>query len=318
MARKRDFKSAFVDNEDPPAKKEEKSLNFNLPSSSNSTELPSSTQRLAYNGHQGTLPKLPGILNKSLENVPFTHQGTLNAKEAHDVDMSYDRLEFLGDAYIELIATRIIFPLFPKLTAGQLSQKRQLLVKNETLADFSLAYGFDARARLPKDVHMANNVDSRKLWTKTMGDIFEAYVAAVILSDPDNGFSVVEAWLTELWGPTLSNRDEGTLNLNAKPQLAAKIMGRGIKINYRDDAPPEMNKKDGKILFRIGAYLTGWGWENKHLGSGVGWNKNEAGAHAAAQAMSNPFISQVIAAKREFDAKTVEEKKNAVMNKNLV
>ena len=308
MPRKRDFRSAFDDDQYSP-EKEKKSLNFHLPSSSSPTKLSSSPQDLVYNGHQDTLPKLPEILNKSLENIPFTHQGTLTAKESNDVDMSYDRLEFLGDAYIELIATRVIFPRFPKLTAGQLSQKRQLLVKNETLADFSLAYGFDARARLPKDVLMANNFDSRKLWTKIMGDIFEAYVAAVILSDPDNGFSVVEAWMTELWGPTLSNRDEGTLNLNAKSQLAAKIMGKGIKINYREDAPPELNKKDGKILFRIGAYLTGWGWENKHLGSGEGWNKNEAGGHAAAQAMSNPFISQVIATKREFDAKTAEERK---------
>lgn len=308
MPRKRDFRSAF-DHDQYSPRKEKKSLNFHLPSSSSPAKLPSSPQDLVYNGHRDTLPKLPEILNKSLENIPFTHQGTLNAKESNDVDMSYDRLEFLGDAYIELIATRVIFPRFPKLTAGQLSQKRQLLVKNETLADFSLAYGFDARARLPKDVLMANNFDSRKLWTKIMGDIFEAYVAAVILSDPDDGFSVVEAWLTELWEPTLSNRDEGTLNLNAKAQLAAKIMGKGIKINYREDAQPELNKKEGKILFRIGAYLTGWGWENKHLGSGVGWNKNEAGGHAAAQAMSNPFVSQVIAIKREFDAKKAEERK---------
>lgn len=318
MAKKRSLDSAFIDPQHSLAKKEKKALDSIPPSPSNRAKSPCPTPGSVYNGNPETLPKLPEILDKSLEVATFTHQGTLNANEAHNVNLSYDRLEFLGDAYLEIIATRLIYSRFPKLSAGQMSQKRELLVKNETLADFSLAYSFDKRARLPKAVYSTNNHESKKLWTKVMGDLLEAYVAAVILSDPNNGLTTVEAWMTELWGPTLSIKDEGTLNQNAKSQLAAKIMGKGIKINYREDAPPEPKKSEGKILFRIGAYLTGWGWENKHLGSGIGWSKNEAGSHAAAQALSNPFISQVIAVKREFDAKVAaERKKNDAGGENV-
>lgn len=268
-----------------------------------------SMKQIGYNGHPGTLPKLPEILDKSLETVAFTHQGTLGVHEVNDVNMSYERLEFVGDAYLELIATRIIFPRFPNLPAGKLSQRRQLLVNNETLAGFSLAYGFDARAHLPQDIQSSHNHVPRKIWTKTMGDIFEAYVAAVILSDPDDGFSKVESWMTELWRPLLSNREEETVNMNAKVQLGAKIMGKGVKVTYRDEKEPEMVRKEGKILFQIGVYISGWGYQDVHLGSGNGWNKNEAGNRAAAQAMSTPLTAEIAAIKREFDLKTLEERK---------
>lgn len=313
--RKRDTSPSCLDTDHRQSKKRE--LTFRSPThpslSPDGTQFLATVQNPVFNGHQDTLPKLPEIHDDSLKDIPFIHQGTLGAKESIDVNMSYERLEFLGDAYLELIATRVIFPRFPKLTAGQLSQKRQLLVRNETLADFSLAYGFDTRARLPKSVQMSSGGTSRKSWTKIMGDIFEAYIAAVILSDPEDGFSTVEIWMTELWAHTLSNKDEGRLNQNAKAQLATNIMGKGIKIMYRDEAEPEVDKKDGKVLFRIGAYLTGWGWENTHLGSGTGWNKNEAGSQAAAQAMSNPLIAQIKAVKREFDARTAEEKKKEIL-----
>jgi len=152
--------------------------------------------------HQNSLPPLPPILSPALESAAFTHASLCNPNTP-----SYERLEFLGDAYIELIATRLIYPAFPTLTPGRMSQKRELLVKNETLAEYALAYGFDKRARLPRDFF---GLGSRrgKLWTKTMGDLFEAYVAAVVLSDPKGGFETVEAWLTELWREKLFGKEE--------------------------------------------------------------------------------------------------------------
>lgn len=57
----------------------------------------------------------------------------------------------------------------------------------------------DRRALVP-----ANYTDQPKRWTKTKSDIFEDYVAAVILSRPEGGgFQLVERWLTSLWLPEL-------------------------------------------------------------------------------------------------------------------
>ena len=284
-----------------------KSLNFPQPMSSASRPTDTSP-KTDHNLQNNTLPELPAIRDKSLADIPFTHPGVLGGRTTLDVSiMSYDRLEFIGDAYIELIATRLIFPRFPDLPAGRLSQKREMLVKNETLAEYSLAYGFDKRANLPKSYTQGQ--EKNKLWTKTMGDVFEAYVAAVILSDPAKGFAVAEAWLTQLWEPKLSVSDNiVAYDSNAKVQLATKIMGKGIKIHYRDEAPPNVIKKEGKIVFEVGVYLTGWGWENERLGSGKGLNKNEAGSKAATEALSNPLTAEIEKVKREFDAKRLADR----------
>lgn len=307
MSAKRTADEAFIERKSHKHQKKKLPSNLNFSSRSKASK----SSKVVYNGHTNTLPKLPEILDKSLADVPFTHQGILTGNVIEEVNVSYDRLEFLGDAYIELIATRVIFPRYPRYSAGKLSQTRQTLVKNETLAEFSLAYGFDRRARLPRSLQMAkDNRDLAKGWTKTMGDIFEAYVAAVILSDPVNGFSTAESWLTELWSPTLSSEEDETLNGNAKVQLAAKVLGKGVKIAYLDEADPIMCKENGTMVFHIGAYLTGWGWEDAHLGSGSGLNKSEAGTRAAMEALSNPLTAKIAAVKRDFDLKVQKERQS--------
>lgn len=263
-----------------------------------------------YNGRPSTLPPLPAILDTALESVAFTHPGSLSCDMASKVNISYDRLEFVGDAYIELMATRLIFPRFPRLAAGRLSQQREMLVKNETLAEYALAYGFDEKANLPSTFN-APGKDSRKLWLKTLGDIFEAFVAAIIISDPEQGFQVAEAWLAALWESKLGSQkreDTETVDPQAKKHLAAKVMGKSIKVNYRDEAPPVEIRQEGKLIFQVGVYLTGWGWEDQHLGSGKGLNKQEAGQKAAADAMVNPLTAQVASVKRAFDAQLALER----------
>ena len=290
-----------------------KSLNFSVTRDSSSevsinNGLSSNSAKVSvklppYNGHRSTLPPLPAIPDKDLESVAFTHPGALSCDTASKVNISYDRLEFLGDAYIELMATRVIFPRFPRLTAGKLSQQRELLVKNETLAEYALAYGFDKKAKLPSTYNTPGK--DKKLWQKTLGDIFEAYVAAVIISDPEQGFQLAEGWLAALWESKLGSQkreDTETADPKAKMHLATKILGKGIKVNYRDEAPPVEIREEGKAIFQIGVYLTGWGWEDQHLGSGKGLSKQEAGQKAAADALMNPLTAQVASVKREFDS----------------
>ena len=252
-----------------------------------------------------------------MESKIFTHQGVLPSELNGNETQSYDQLEFVGDAYIELIATRLCLSQFPHLSAGRLSQAREMLVKNETLAGYSTAYEFDRRAILPSS-HKETADQHGKLWLKVMGDIFEAYVAAVIMSDPVNGFSIAEKWLTALWTPKLPGLAKANVpitNANAKQTLGVKVISQGAKIQYRDEHPPEEVRKQGKIWFYIGAYFTGWGWEDVHLGSGKGLNKVEAGAQAAAQALANPLTERIASAKRVGDARAKAEREKMAREK---
>lgn len=233
-------------------------------------------------------PALPPVLDDQLERAVFTHPACGNNNNA-----TYDRLEILGDAYIELIATRMIWEKFPGISSGRISQIRELLVKNETLAAFTEIYGFDRRATVP-----AKFSDQPKRWVKTKGDIFEAYVAAVILSRPAHGYEVAERWLAQLWMPKLDQLGHQKADLRCKEALAKKVMGKGIKLEYIEERPIIQHIGSGTQTFFIGVYLTGWGWEKRHLGSGQGSSKVAAGDEAARNALlDTSLISEVTAAK---------------------
>lgn len=236
------------------------------------------------------LPAPPPILDEQLQKAVFTHSACSGANSSN-----YDRLEILGDAYIELIATRLVWEKFPGIPAGRISQIRELLVKNDTLAGFSEAYGFDRRALVP-----ANYSDQPKRWIKTKGDIFEAYVAAVILSRPDGGgFELVEQWLTSLWLPKLDSLGHQKASLRSKEALAQQIMGKGVKLEYLEERQSIQKKGTGTQTFFIGVYLTGWGWTKRHLGSGQGSSKVAAGDEAARNALQNTSLIAEIAAQKK-------------------
>ncbi|KAJ5619566.1 hypothetical protein N7510_003550 [Penicillium lagena] len=237
------------------------------------------------------IPPLPPIRDTSLEKAVFTHPGVGNNNKT-----TYDRLEILGDAYIELIATRMVWERFTDISSGRISQIRELLVKNETLSNFASIYGFDRKASVPSD-----HVSQSKRWTKTKGDIFEAYVAAVILSDPTHGYQTAVEWLSHLWVPMLSGLEHQQTELRSKEALAKKIMGKGIRLEYMGERPT-IQQKGGTQTHFIGVYLTGWGWTKRHLGSGKGLSKAAAGDQAAQQALQNtPLILEIMEAKRSWE-----------------
>jgi len=248
------------------------------------------------------LPPIPPISNPALQSQAFTHSACLDASQSDSysaANLSYERLEFIGDAYIECIASRIVYARFPHSVPGKLSQIRESLVKNETLASYAISYGFDRKLEIPQKVRETMRPKS---WTKTLGDVFEAYVAAVVLSSPETGFSEAEAWLSMLWEDKLTGQDGTEFNPHAKAELMRKLMGKGIKIEFKEEREPQILKNEGKSRFFVGVYLRGWGWENQHLGSGVGFSKGEAGLRAATQALTNvPLVDEIAAVKKAYD-----------------
>lgn len=258
------------------------------------------------------LPPLPEIPEDrpDLRRAPFLHKSATG--HGHDRntavgDLTYERLEFLGDAYLELFASRLIFHHFPNLPAGQQSQIRELLVKNETLSKFSREYGFENQVSVADRDNMLREAKDRgnKGLNKILGDVFEAYIAAIVLSDPEHGFARAEKWLTALWTPYLLRAAEDfhhtapalqidgtadplkTYSPTAKADLQQRIMGPDVKLLYEASKPSVELKGDklGQNRHWIAVYITGYGCEKKFLGEGEGANKAEAGNWAAIRAM---------------------------------
>ncbi|TVY47388.1 Ribonuclease [Lachnellula occidentalis] len=251
------------------------------------------------------LPPLPVVLDKTLEEAAFTHTNTGGGRIT---DITYERLEWVGDSYMELVAALLIGQTFPHHTPGKLSQLRERCVKNLTLSEYATAYGFDKRANLGP-----NFKPSAKDMIKILGDMFEAYVAAIVLSDPENGLPRAAEWLKGLWGRTLAKeiREEEEKGIKiqnpmwklvgeardiiaqqkaplpSKDQLTQAIGGRGVRIEYRDMGPPGKDRTNNLPLFSVGVYLTGWKERDKLLGRGSANGKKDAGIKAAEQALNN-------------------------------
>ena len=256
------------------------------------------------------LPPLPEITDPKLVESPFRHKSFVGYdRSSTKSDVTYERLEFLGDAYLELFASRLIYHHFPALQAGAQSQVRELLVKNETLSEYARLYGFPKKVKVADMETMLRDAKDRgnKGLNKILGDVFEAYIAAIVLSDPENGFAIAETWLTALWAPklmeaaasqkystpslTLQSDDKAdprtTYSPTAKADLQRRIQAYDAKLIY---SPYKMSvelKGDqlGQNKHFIAVYLTGYGYEKKLLGQGEGKNKVEAGNWAAIEAM---------------------------------
>ncbi|KAK0651344.1 ribonuclease III domain-containing protein [Cercophora newfieldiana] len=247
-----------------------------------------------------TIPPLPAILDPELEKAALTHSGQ------HTVGVNYERLEWVGDAYLEVIATALVHQTFSDLQEGRCAQLRELLVRNLTLSGFSKMYGLEKRANLPEEFKAGGRVKgtsaSDKQRIKALGDLFEAYVGAVILSDPKDGVQRVADWLKVLWGPTLEKQiqqeeTKGPVdNISSKTKLEVLIGIKGVKIEYKD-LPSQKKDKDTNLpLFAVACVLNGYG-ENKQLGFGTALGKKEAGQKAAQMALDNkkllkPYIDK--------------------------
>ncbi|MCJ1447501.1 MAG: hypothetical protein MMC23_008012 [Stictis urceolatum] len=250
-------------------------------------------------------PALPPCLDKKLEEVAFTNRTSLNDSIFHrDHNAYYDRLEFVGDAYMEVIATRLLYNRYPNMPVGKLAHLRENLVSNATIADFAMRYKFDERAKLP-DIYTSEVMRGAPLsknLVKILADMFEAYVAAVIMGDPAHGFGAAETWLSALWRRQLPGQNDiQEVDPMAKSELAKKVLGRGIRLEYVDLFGPVFKGVAGRNSFTVVAKLFGWGWEDVELGRGEDNSLQNAGARAAMEGLVNPLTAQVALIKSKYD-----------------
>jgi ribonuclease-3 len=127
------------------------------------------------------IQKLEGIIGTSIDN-PFIyiralrHRSTLADEKFSSID-SYERLEFLGDAVLDLIVTEIIFDLFPNENEGFLTKLRAKLVKGNTLAMYADELDLNNLMLLGKRVRGQGIEESKSV----LSDLFEALVGALYL-----------------------------------------------------------------------------------------------------------------------------------------
>lgn len=100
----------------------------------------------------------------------------------------YERLEFLGDAVLDLVISEWLMEKHPDENEGVLSRMRSELVNRDTLAEMARFVGLDQHLRLGR----GETLNGGRAKVSILGDVFEAVVGAIYL---DAGFNASQRWV---------------------------------------------------------------------------------------------------------------------------
>ena len=116
----------------------------------------------------------------SLYEAAFTHASYYN-ENRDTCKADYDRLEFIGDAVLDLIVADLVYRRFPKMNSGDLSKCRASLVRGVTLSSFSNQIGIANYIRVSKGEEKSGPIKAN-----IMEDCFEAFIGAYYLDNHEN------------------------------------------------------------------------------------------------------------------------------------
>ena len=208
--------------------------------------------------------------NKDLLVQALKHRSYVYAADESSIT-SNERLEFLGDAVLDLIVTEYLFQKFPKKREGELTQIKSLLVSKVVLAERSIDFGLGEFLLLSKEETQAGG----RIRTSIIGDAFEALLGAIYL---DGGLGVarnfVDTIVLRFCDPILSNN----IYLNFKSVLLEHTQSEG-KGHPRYLVSAEEGP-DHRKMFSVEVLIAG-----SPLGVGQGRSKKEAQQMAARDAL---------------------------------
>ena len=208
--------------------------------------------------------------NKDLLIQAFCHRSYIN--ENPDFYLSHnERLEFLGDAVLELVVTEYLYKEYPKKSEGELTNWRASLVNAKMLAEVAKNLGFN-------DFLLLSRGEAKELGKARqyiLANTFEAFIGAMYL---DRGIDTCRKFIEKNLIKELSRIVEKGLFKDAKSHFQEEAQERvGITPNYRvlEEWGPDHAKH-----FIIGVFL-----DKTLVAKGEGSSKQEAELEAAKNAL---------------------------------
>jgi ribonuclease-3 len=205
-----------------------------------------------------------GLLTEAL-----THRSYLN--EHRGAGSHNERLEFLGDAVLELAVTRFLFERFPEKPEGDLTAYRAALVNTYSLAETAKALGMSDMLLLSK----GESKDTGRARDIILANAFEAVLGALYL---DQGYEAAEAFVARNLYPKIDEVIRTRAYQDAKSVFQEKAQDKkGITPTYRtlSEEGPDHDKH-----FTVGVFLG-----EEVVAQGIGKSKQEAEQEAARAAL---------------------------------
>jgi len=206
--------------------------------------------------------------NQAFLDTALTHRSYLN--ENKDVKEHNERLEFLGDAVLELVVTEYLYNNYPN-PEGELTNWRSALVKTETISDCSRDLGVEEYLLMSRGEAKSFG-RSRQL---LLANAFEAISGSIYL---DQGYDAARDFITRNVVCKLEYIIKERLYIDAKSEfqeLAQEKDGITPRYDVISEEGPDHNKK-----FLVGVFVGDTKW-----GEGTGSSKQSAQQAAAIAAV---------------------------------
>ena len=205
--------------------------------------------------------------DKQLLVQAFTHSSFVNEQKINK-HPDYERLEFLGDAVLEMISSAYLFRKFPDKKEGEMSKMRASLVCEGALAFDAKVLDLKSYILFGKGEEATGGRDKESI----IADVMEAVIGALFL---DGGIEQSKRFIDSY---ILTNTDAVVMFGDSKSMLQEVAQGENLgEVRYEicGESGPEHDK-----IFEVRVYVG-----DKNLGEGTGKTKKAAEQKAASQAL---------------------------------
>jgi ribonuclease-3 len=182
-----------------------------------------------------------------------------------------ERMEFLGDAVLQLVITDHLYTAFPNLREGTMAKVRAACVNRDELATLALSLDLGSNLALGRGEEASGGRKKASI----LADAMEAVIAAVYL---DGGIEVARAVVLKLWGPLVDARAAEPGKRDYKTRLQEELAARGLRPRYRVTESGPDHAKTFEAQLEV---------DGKPAGTGEGKSKKEAEQAAAAEALDS-------------------------------
>lgn len=203
-----------------------------------------------------------GLLRQAITHSSFANEQKINKLG------NYERLEFLGDAVLELVSSEFLFKENPDMPEGQLTRTRASMVCEPALAYCARDIDLGSYILLGR----GDEATGGRKRDSIISDVMEALIGAIFL---DGGIGEAKSFIYRF---VLSDLDNKILFLDSKTLLQEEIQkDNAAQLRYElvGETGPEHDKE-----FHVKAYLDG-----KEIGAGIGRTKKAAEQQAAYKAL---------------------------------
>ncbi|MDH3471191.1 MAG: ribonuclease III [Acidimicrobiia bacterium] len=185
--------------------------------------------------------------------------------------ITFERLEFLGDAVLELAISDYLYLNYPDLPEGEMTKTRASVVNENVLADVAVALGVDEALLLGRGEEEGGGRNKPSI----LSDSLEAVLGALYL---DAGFERARSVIVEHWGSLIESHVAMPGEKDFKTRLHELVAAEGKKLDYsfQEEGP------DHRKTFRVAVEIDG-----QLVGTGTGSSKKRAQQEAARRSLES-------------------------------